>query len=81
MGTQICGLISREQGIPLESLTRDTRLEEVNADSMQIITLLFEIENEFDISIPDERLRSMRTLGDVFDCVDELVAGIDKHNA
>ena len=40
-------------------------VEDLGADSLDVVELVMAIEEEFDIEIPDEDAESMRTLGDV----------------
>lgn len=54
-------------------IARDTRLEQLDIDSLGIMELFFAIEDEFGISVPNEQ-RAMHTVGDLADYVDQLVA-------
>ncbi len=49
-----------------EEITMDTDIQEdFNADSLDIVDLLMSIEDEFDISIPDEDVTGMKCVGDL----------------
>ena len=49
-----------------EEITMDTdRQDDFNADSLDIVDLLMSIEDEFDISIPDEDVTGMKCVGDL----------------
>ena len=41
-------------------------------DSLAHINLIYAVENEFGIQIPDERLSSFATVGDLRLCIEEL---------
>ncbi len=60
--------------IPDEKLTAETPLAEAGIDSLDALTILFAIEEEFHVSIPDDQARSMKTFGDMIDIVEGLVA-------
>lgn len=60
--------------IPDEKLTAETPLAEAGIDSLDALTILFAIEEEFHVSIPDEQARAMKTFGDMIDIVEGLVA-------
>jgi acyl carrier protein len=60
--------------IPDEQLTAETPLAEAGIDSLDALTILFAIEEEFHVSIPDEQARAMKTFGDMIDIVEGLVA-------
>ena len=51
---------------PLDGLGLDTRLrEDLGGDSLDLITLLYELEQELDVPIPDAAAADFRTVGDV----------------
>jgi acyl carrier protein len=54
--------------------------DDLGIDSMATIELLFNIEDAFDLQIPDEDLRTLRTVGDVI-CYVEAKAAPSKRPA
>jgi acyl carrier protein len=60
--------------IPEETLSAATPLAEAGIDSLDALTILFAIEEEFHISIPDDQARAMKTFGDMIDIVAGLAA-------
>jgi acyl carrier protein len=48
--------------------------DDLGIDSMATIELLFNIEEAFDLQIPDEDLRTLRTVGDVIAYVEAKTA-------
>ena len=40
-------------------------LDELGVDSMSLVDLLFRVEREYDVTIPDEALPSIATVGDL----------------
>jgi len=53
-------------------VTRDHTLDSLGLDSLDRITLLFELEDRIGVSIPDEDARSVRTVGDIIECIRQL---------
>ena len=45
-------IIARELKIPLERLTPDTPLQDLGVESLDLIELVFALEDKFNISIP-----------------------------
>jgi acyl carrier protein len=45
-------IISRELKIPFEQLTPETGLQDLGVESLDLIEIIFALEEEFDISIP-----------------------------
>jgi len=60
--------------IPDEKLTAATPLAEAGIDSLDALTILFAIEEEFHISVPDDQARAMKTFGDMIDIVEGMVS-------
>lgn len=59
--------------VQIESITRDAELQQLDIDSLGIMELFFAIEDEFGVSVPNDK-RDMRTVGDLVDYIDELRA-------
>jgi acyl carrier protein len=62
-------IVRQEKEIPDEKMTPETPLAEAGIDSLDALTILFAIEEEFKISIPDDRAKAMKTFGDMIDIV------------
>ena len=45
-------ILSKELKIPLERLTPDTALQDLGVESLDLIEIIFALEEKFDISIP-----------------------------
>jgi acyl carrier protein len=66
-------LIAASAEVPLENLDPNRPLEELNVDSLTVLEVMFDIEDKFNIKMPEERV-PIRTLQDIADLVDRLVA-------
>lgn len=51
---RVVEMIARSTKIPAERITPDATFEELGMDSLDATTLLFQLEEAFDVSIPDE---------------------------
>ena len=60
--------------IPAEKVTIDSEFQELGIDSMDAVEILFALENEFDITIPDEEAKSVRSIRQMAEGVAKLVA-------
>jgi len=67
---KLIDIVRKEKDIPEEKLKPETPLAEAGIDSLDALTILFGIEEEFHISIPDDRARAMTTFGDIIDAVE-----------
>lgn len=66
--------IATSKRIPLERVTIESEFEELGIDSMDAVEILFALENEFDISIPDDEVRQVRNVRQMVSGIDKLVA-------
>ena len=65
-------IVRKEKQVPDDKLTQDTALADAGIDSLDSLTILFAIEEDFHISIPDDKARGMKTFGDMVDVVASL---------
>ena len=66
--------IATSKRIPLETVTIDSTFEQLNIDSMDAVEILFALENEFEIVIPDDEVRSVRNVRQMCEGAEKLVA-------
>ena len=71
---KVIATLASVKRIPAEKITLETNLQELGIDSLDVFTLLFELENAFKISIPDDDVRSIRTVNDIVEGVKKLLA-------
>ena len=69
---KVLSALAAVKHVPAEGISVDSSLDDLQLDSLDKVTLLFELEKQFDISIPDEQLRSIRSVRDVVDGVARL---------
>lgn len=69
LGAHVIRVIARSQRIPVESINLDSTFEELKIDSLDGINIVFELEKEFHIEIPDEGVQNLHS-------VRETVAGV-----
>ena len=72
IAAKLVELVKQEKDIPDEKLTPETVLADAGVDSLDALTILFAIEEEFKISIPDDRAKAIKTFGDMIDVVEQL---------
>jgi acyl carrier protein len=73
--SRVIRVIAETQRIPVETVTPDSTFEELKIDSLDGINIVFAIENEFNINVPDEAAKSLRSVRDVALGVERLIAG------
>jgi acyl carrier protein len=71
---KVIATLASVKRIPAENIKLDTNLQEMGIDSLDVFTLLFELENAFKITIPDDDVRSIKTVNDIVEGVKRLLA-------
>jgi acyl carrier protein len=66
---QLIAIVRQEKNIAADLLQPATALAEAGIDSLDSLTILFAIEEQFKISIPDTAARAMKTFGDMVNVV------------
>ena len=74
--SKIKDIIEKELGVEREKLVPEASfIEDLGADSLDIVELVMEFEKEFAIDIPDEDAEKLRTVGDAVAYLEAKVAG------
>lgn len=69
-------ILSDQLEIDEESITMESDLvEDLKADSLAIVELIMDLEQEFDMDIPDEELPKVATVKDVVTYIEKNVGG------
>jgi len=71
---KIKSIIADQLGIPEEEITNDASfVEDLGADSLDIVELIMAMEEEFEIEIPDEDAEKLLNVRDAFEYVKKRV--------
>jgi acyl carrier protein len=71
---RVLKVIATSKRIPLPTVTIESDFQQLGIDSMDAVEILFALENEFDISIPDDDVRNVRNIRQMCEGVEKLVA-------
>jgi acyl carrier protein len=68
---RVIELVCERLGVNKEQVTRQTSfIEDVGADSLDIVELVMGLEEEFGINIPDDQAEKIKTVGEAIDYVE-----------
>jgi acyl carrier protein len=70
---KVIASVAKVKKIQACTVTLDSTFEELKMDSLDGLDMLFELEEVFDVTIPDDRARSIRTVGAVVDEIQKLL--------
>ncbi|MCW8907014.1 MAG: phosphopantetheine-binding protein [Sedimenticola sp.] len=57
--------IANQKMIEADSIMLDSSLEELGITSLDAITIVYEVEEECDIEVPNDQLESLNTVADI----------------
>ena len=62
---RVIDIVADQLGVEKEKITRNSHfVNDLGADSLDTVELVMELEEEFDISIPDEVAEKIQTVGE-----------------
>ena len=63
---RIQAIVADQLGVKPAEVTKDASiLDDLGADSLDVVELVMALEETFDIEIPDDAVEDMRTIGDI----------------
>jgi acyl carrier protein len=72
MYEKVLDLIASQLPVKRENITRESRLlEDLGADSANVMILVMDLEQEFDIVVEDDVLGNIKTVGDIIDYLEK----------
>lgn len=74
LSAEVIQVIAETQRLPAGSVTLDSTFEQLKIDSLDGINIVFALENAFRIEIPDDAVRSMRSVRDAVAGVSRLLS-------
>jgi len=67
---KVISIVAEQMGVDRAQITRDTSfVNDLNADSLDTVELVMELEDEFETSIPDEDAEKIQTVGQAIDFI------------
>jgi len=74
MFEKVRAIIAYQLNVEESEITPDTIMEELGADSLDMVDIVMSIEDEFNFSISDEVFHTINTAGDFAKAVEDIIA-------
>jgi acyl carrier protein len=71
---RVISVIAATQRIPREKISPESTFEELGLDSLDSVNILFALEEEFKISIPDDDTRDIKGVKQMVEGIEKLLA-------
>ncbi len=66
-------MIAEQLRVDPDKITEDSRLvDDLNADSANIMVMIMDLEDQFDVTVEDDQIMKLQTVGDVVRYIDSL---------
>lgn len=66
-------MLANQLNIETDKIKEDSRIiEDLGADSLDMIEMLMALEEEFGITVPDDKADSLKTVGDIAKYIDSV---------
>ena len=68
--SKVIEIVANQRGTDKAQINRNTSfVEDLNADSLDTVELVMELEDEFETNIPDEQAEKIKTVGQAIDFI------------
>ncbi|MBY0228353.1 MAG: acyl carrier protein [Gemmataceae bacterium] len=68
---RVIDIVCENLGANKEQVKRETSfVEDMGADSLDVVELVMELEEEFEINIPDDQAEKIKTVGEAIDFIE-----------
>jgi len=74
LSARVIQVIAKTQHLPVESVAIDQTFADLKIDSLDGMNILFAVESEFDISIPDGPAAEIKSVREMVEGIQKLVA-------
>jgi len=65
-------IVAEQLGVDADQVVREAEfIQDLNADSLDMVELVMSLEEEFGVEISDEEVENIRTVGDAVDYIEE----------
>lgn len=71
--TAVTGAIAQQKQMDAATISADSTLETLGISSLDAITIVYEIEEIFDVEVPNEDLEQLTTVQDIVDGIAALI--------
>jgi len=72
---RVISVIAATQKLPPEKVSIDSTFAELGIDSLDGVNILFALENEFNVNVPDEGMQDIRSVRQMVESLWKLLAG------
>lgn len=69
---RVVELVAEQLGISKDTVSAESNIiEDLGADSLDVIEMLMTLEEEFGITIPDDKINQIKTVGQICELIEQ----------
>ena len=69
---KVKALVAEQLGISKDKITENSNIiEDLGADSLDVIEMLMTLEDEYGITIPDDKISQIKTINQIVELIEE----------
>ncbi len=73
---RVIDIVAEQLGVEKDKITRETHfVNDLGADSLDTVELVMELEEEFDISIPEDQAEKIQRVGEAIEYIEKAQKG------
>ncbi|ROQ93242.1 acyl carrier protein [Desulfosoma caldarium] len=73
MKAKVVDIIANQLGVEKDVITPQAHvIDDLGADSLDVVELIMALEEAFDVEIPDEEAEKIRTVQDIYDYIEKI---------
>lgn len=70
---KVIAMLAEQLGVPQSKITKDSKIvDDLGADSLDVVELLMQLEDETGKTIPDDAVANIKTVGDLVGVLEKL---------
>lgn len=71
---RVISCVAKCQKLPPEKISIDTKFEDLGIDSLDGVNILYALETEFNLSIPDDGVLGIKSVKEAAEALDKLIS-------
>lgn len=75
--SRIADMIAQTAGIQVEKILPDSKFQDLGMDSLDSLSLISDLEQEFNVKIPNQELLKIKTVGQAVESLEKRMAGVN----
>ena len=68
---KVSAILASQLDVEESSITMESTLEDLHADSLDLVDVVMTLEDEFSVEFPEDKIENMKTVGDIVNYIEK----------